>query len=56
MERLTKRNTPSQSNNLAEERALTAPIVIWRFCAYKTKKDYESGEHYFMRPYRNESF
>ena len=25
------------------------PVVMWRFCAYKTEKDYESGEHYFVK-------
>lgn len=24
-------------------------IPIWRFCAYKSSKDYESGKHYFMK-------
>lgn len=38
-------------HNLAEERALTIPVVMWRFCAYKTEKDYESGEHYFMKDF-----
>ena len=37
--------------DLAEERALTIPVVMWRFCAYKTEKDYESGEHYFVKDF-----
>ena len=37
--------------DLAEERALTIPAVMWRFCAYKTEKDYESGDHYFMKDF-----
>lgn len=31
------------------KQALTMPVVMWRFCAYKTEKDYESGDHYFMK-------
>ena len=37
--------------DLAEERALTIPVVMWRFCAYKSEKDYESGEHYFVKDF-----
>lgn len=37
--------------DLAEKRALTIPVVMWRFCAYKTEEDYESGEHYFMKDF-----
>jgi len=37
--------------DLAEERALTIPVVMWRFCAYKTENDYESGDHYFMKDF-----
>lgn len=37
--------------NLAEERALTISVVMWRFCAYKTEKDYKSGEHYFIKDF-----
>jgi len=37
--------------DLAEERALTIPVIMWRFCAYKTEKDYESGDHYFMKDF-----
>ena len=39
------------NSNNAEKRALTIPIVMWRFCAYKTKSDYESGDHYFMKDF-----
>lgn len=28
-------------------------VNIWRFCAYKTKKDYESGNPYFMKDFLN---
>ena len=37
--------------DLAERRALNIPVVMWRFCAYKTEKDYESGEHYFIKDF-----
>jgi hypothetical protein len=37
--------------DLAEKRALTIPVVMWRFCAYKTEKDYESGNHYFIKDF-----
>lgn len=37
--------------DLAEEQALTIPVVMWRFCAYKTEKDYKSGEHYFIKDF-----
>jgi hypothetical protein len=30
---------------------LTIPVFMWRFCAYKTKKKYESGEHYFVKDF-----
>lgn len=36
---------------LAEERALIIPVAVWRFCAYKTEKDYENGDHYFMKDF-----
>jgi hypothetical protein len=37
--------------DLAEEKALTLPVIIWRFCAYKSNEDYESGDHYFMKDF-----
>ena len=37
--------------NLAEEQALTIPVIIQRFCAYKTEKDYKNGEHYFIKDF-----
>jgi len=37
--------------DLAEMRALTIPVIMWRFCAYKTEKDYESGKHYFVKDF-----
>jgi hypothetical protein len=37
--------------DLAEERALTIPVIMWRYCAYKTEKDYESGKHYFVKDF-----
>jgi hypothetical protein len=40
-----------QNLNNAQTQALTIPVVMWRFCAYKTKKDYESGDHYFMKDF-----
>lgn len=38
-------------HDLAEERALNAPVIVWRFCAYKTEKDYENGEYYFIKDF-----
>jgi len=35
--------------DLAEEQALSIPIVMWRFCTYKTVEDYEKGKHYFIK-------
>jgi len=32
-------------------KALNIPVFMWRFCAYKTEKDYESGEHYFVKDF-----
>ena len=37
--------------DLAEEQALTIPIVMWRFCAYKSNEDYKSGKHYFVKDF-----
>jgi hypothetical protein len=37
--------------NLAESKALTIPVVMWRFCAYKTEKAYESGDYYFIKDF-----
>jgi hypothetical protein len=37
--------------NEAEEQALTIPVIIWRFCAYKTKKDYDNGKYYFVKDF-----
>lgn len=37
--------------NLVEERALTIPVVVWRFCAYKSDEDYENGNHYFIKDF-----
>ena len=37
--------------NLAKERALNTPVIMWRFCAYRTKKDCGSGNHYFMKDF-----
>jgi hypothetical protein len=37
--------------DLAEQRALETPIILWRFCAYKTEDHYENGQHYFMKDF-----
>ncbi len=37
--------------DLTEERALTTPIAMWRFFAYKSNTDYQSGEHYFVKDF-----
>lgn len=34
-----------------EFKNLNIPVVMWRFCAYRTEKDYESGEHYFIKDF-----
>jgi len=26
-------------------------MFMWRFCAYKSNKDYERGDHYFMKDF-----
>jgi hypothetical protein len=41
----------TENIDLAESKALNIPVVMWRFCAYKTEKDYESGDHYFMKDF-----
>ena len=41
----------TENIDLAEREALNIPVVMWRFCAYKTEKDYESGEHYFVKDF-----
>lgn len=38
-------------DDLAEQKALSIPVVLWRFCAYKSEKDYESGNYFFMRDF-----
>lgn len=37
--------------DLAEKRASAIPVIVWRFCAYKTEKDYENGEYYFVKDF-----
>lgn len=37
--------------NLAEEMALAAPILLYRFCAYKSTEDYNLGNHYFIKDF-----
>lgn len=35
------------------EEQCTMPVVMWRFCAYKTEKDYKNGDHYFIKNFLN---
>ena len=49
--KLIKMSKETQNINLAESKALNIPVFMWRFCAYKTEKDYESGEHYFVKDF-----
>ena len=37
--------------NLAEKRALLIPVIIWRFCAYKSENDYDNGKEYFIKDF-----
>jgi len=39
----------------AEVTARLTPIVIYRFCAYKSVEDYENGNHYFMKDFLSSS-
>lgn len=32
-----------------ETKPLKQPVVMWRFCAYKSENDYERGVHYFEK-------
>ena len=43
-----KTNSESELN---KEKQSNIGAVMWRFCAYKTEKDYESGEHYFVKDF-----
>jgi hypothetical protein len=36
-----------------ETKPLKQPAVIWRFCAYKSEKDYERGVHYFEKYFKD---
>lgn len=39
--------------SLAEKNALKNQVVIYRFCAYKTHKDYIEGKHYITEDFLN---
>lgn len=34
---------------LTTETALQQPVVMWRFCAYKSENDCKRGVHYFEK-------
>jgi hypothetical protein len=36
-------------SKMNETKPLNQPSVMWRFCAYKSEKDYECGVHYFEK-------
>ena len=38
-------------NDLPEEMALATPILLWRFCAYKTQENEKIGKHYFIKDF-----
>ena len=37
--------------DVAQKVALSVPLFVWSFCAYKSKIDYESGNYYFVRDF-----